>query len=85
MTDYTYSRVAALNFNTTPASVAKSATGSVYAAADTHIYQNPAEASAGLGRDWFLRALVPTLGPSNGVPELEEVATTQSRNPQQVH
>jgi lysophospholipase L1-like esterase len=32
---YTYSRVAALNFNTTPPAVAKSATGSVYAIADT--------------------------------------------------
>jgi len=35
LVDYTYSRVAALNFNTTPASVAKSATGSVYAIGDT--------------------------------------------------
>lgn len=35
MVAYTYSRVAALNFNTTPATVAKSATGSVYAVADT--------------------------------------------------
>jgi lysophospholipase L1-like esterase len=32
---YTYSRVAALNFNTTPPTVARSATGSVYAIADT--------------------------------------------------
>jgi hypothetical protein len=32
---YTYSRVAALNFNTTPPTVARSATGSVYAVADT--------------------------------------------------
>jgi len=32
---YTYSRVSALNFNTTPPTVAKSATGSVYAIADT--------------------------------------------------
>lgn len=35
MVAYTYSRVSALNFNTTPASVAKSATGQVYAIADT--------------------------------------------------
>ncbi|MBT2567720.1 hypothetical protein J7I84_14670 [Arthrobacter sp. ISL-85] len=35
MVDYTYSRVAALNFNTTPATVAKSATGKVYAIGDT--------------------------------------------------
>ena len=35
MVDYTYSRVAALNFNTIPTPVAKSATGSVYAIADT--------------------------------------------------
>jgi hypothetical protein len=35
MTDYTYSRIAALNFNTTPPTVARSATGSVYAIADT--------------------------------------------------
>jgi len=32
---YTYSRVAALNFNTTPPTVAKSATGQVFAVADT--------------------------------------------------
>lgn len=35
MVAYTYSRVSALNFNTTPPAVAKSATGSVYAVADT--------------------------------------------------
>lgn len=35
MVAYTYSRVAALNFNTTPPTVAKSATGSVYAITDT--------------------------------------------------
>lgn len=35
MTDYTYSRVAALNFNTTPVTVGRSATGSVYAVGDT--------------------------------------------------
>ncbi len=35
MVAYTYSRVSALNFNTTPLSVAKSATGAVYAIADT--------------------------------------------------
>lgn len=35
MVAYTYSRVSALNFNTTPPTVARSATGSVYAIADT--------------------------------------------------
>ena len=35
MTDYTYSRVAALNFTTTPVTVGRSATGSVYAIGDT--------------------------------------------------
>ena len=35
MTDFTYSRVAALNFNTTPVTVGRSATGSVYAVGDT--------------------------------------------------
>lgn len=35
MTDYTYSRVAALNFSTTPVTVGRSATGSVYAVGDT--------------------------------------------------
>ena len=35
MVAYTYSRVAALNFNTTPPTVAKSGTGSVYAKGDT--------------------------------------------------
>lgn len=35
MVAYTYSRVSALNFNTTPPSVAKSATGKLYAVADT--------------------------------------------------